>query len=810
MNKTFISLSLLIIAMLFVSCGTGANIRGANESNVSVNIADGATDVPVDQSFTLDFGAPLNASTVTTNTLFIMPATPASASVVSRNLIQKSGLFSSTKAASATCDPLLAVDASVTVSGSSADIIPDPLENNTGYCLCATASIGFNNPDQNGFFSGLTRCFTTEASGTTFSVGGTISGLSAGDTAVLQNNTGDDLTLTTDGTFTFTTEIADGATYAVTVLTQPFGKTCSISNSTGTISGAAVTDVSVVCSADTYTVGGTVSGLVGTVVLQNNAANNLILTSDGLFTFTTAVADGAGYAVTVLTQPAGQACVVSNGTGTISGAIVEDVAVVCTDTTYTVGGTVSGLVGTVVLQNNAGDDLSVSANGEFAFTTKLADTTHYVVTVFTQPDDVNCLITNGTGDISGVDVEDVDVTCYEVYTGDVTISDAATLVTAQGYGRIIGNLTIDPACNVAVSLPYLVEVTGYVDAESNEDAGFTAFAAPLLSTVGGNFTISFDTKLLTLTFTGLESVAGEFYISSPSLTTVTFTNLETVTGKLTVSSNSVLTNISFENLGTLVGSLSISSNDFLETVALPDLTTVGGDISVSSNSALTDISFAGLETLVGSFTISDNVILDTITLPVTLTSVGGLYISGNSALSSLAAFDNITDVTGTLSIGSSDSLTAVSLGNLTTLAGSLEVYENAFLETLSFASVSSVGGGVSINNNDSLTETTFTLLGSIVSTLNISGNTALTSAEFPALTTISSGYLYIDGNTACTATTFGDPMLPLLVNVGKTNTDTVTLTGNTGLTDAVAKALATQLTSEGWLGESIISGNDPL
>ena len=41
-------------------------------------------------------------------------------------------------------------------------------------------------------------------------------------------------------------------------------------------------------------------------------------------------------------------------------------------TAYQVGGTVSGLSGTVVLQDNGGDDLSVSASGGFTFATALA------------------------------------------------------------------------------------------------------------------------------------------------------------------------------------------------------------------------------------------------------------------------------------------------------------------------------------------------------------------------------------------------------------------------------------------------------
>jgi len=90
---------------------------------------------------------------------------------------------------------------------------------------------------------------------------------------------------------------------------------------------------------NTYTVGGTVSGLNGTVVLQNNAGDDLTITSNGAFTFTTALADGAGYKVTVKAQPNRQTCTASNNTGTISGANVTNVAVACISI-ITVSGTV--------------------------------------------------------------------------------------------------------------------------------------------------------------------------------------------------------------------------------------------------------------------------------------------------------------------------------------------------------------------------------------------------------------------------------------------------------------------------------------
>jgi hypothetical protein len=58
-----------------------------------------------------------------------------------------------------------------------------------------------------------------------------------------------------------------------------------------------------------FTVGGTVSGLTGTgFVLQNNAGDDLSISSDGTFTFSTAISDGDTFHVTVLTPPSGQAC----------------------------------------------------------------------------------------------------------------------------------------------------------------------------------------------------------------------------------------------------------------------------------------------------------------------------------------------------------------------------------------------------------------------------------------------------------------------------------------------------------------------
>ena len=75
-------------------------------------------------------------------------------------------------------------------------------------------------------------------------------------------------------------------------------------------------------SGSTYSVGGSTSGLSGTVVLRNNGGDDLTLTANGPFNFATKLASGAAYAVTVKTNPSGQSCSVANGSGTIGSADV--------------------------------------------------------------------------------------------------------------------------------------------------------------------------------------------------------------------------------------------------------------------------------------------------------------------------------------------------------------------------------------------------------------------------------------------------------------------------------------------------------
>jgi hypothetical protein len=298
---------------------------------------------------------------------------------------------------------------------------------------------------------------TTTGGGTgtgsgSFTIGGTVSGLT-GTGLVLQDNAGDNLTVAAAATkFTFVTSVASGGAYKVTVLTQPSGpaQTCTVTSGTGTAS-ANVTSVTVACTTNavTATIGGNITGLAAnsSVILQDNGGDSLTLTANGAFTFKTAVTGPTdAYAVTVLTQPTtpNQICTVASGSGTAS-ANVTNVAVSCV-LSYVIGGTVTGVTGSgLVLQDSDGNILEqlpiAAANGNQAFVFKSLVPTGstYNVTVFAQPTSPGqtCVVSPGTGTgIATANVTTVSITCPAV-----TFSVGGTVVGLQGITPNNGPLT---------------------------------------------------------------------------------------------------------------------------------------------------------------------------------------------------------------------------------------------------------------------------------------------------------------------------------------------------------------------------------
>lgn len=108
-----------------------------------------------------------------------------------------------------------------------------------------------------------TSCGSSSSDSTQkYSVGGEIIGLS-GMGLVLQNNDTDDLPINDNGSYTFSSTLADGSTYAVTVNNNPATpiQVCTVSDSSGVINGNNITNADVFCQA-TSTGGSCITGSI--------------------------------------------------------------------------------------------------------------------------------------------------------------------------------------------------------------------------------------------------------------------------------------------------------------------------------------------------------------------------------------------------------------------------------------------------------------------------------------------------------------------------------------------------------------------
>lgn len=250
-----------------------------------------------------------------------------------------------------------------------------------------------------------------------FTIGGTVSGLS-GSGLVLQLNGGNDFQIKAGGVFAFPLTVPSTTQYLVTVKKDPSNPTqsCSVANGIGMVSNANITNIAVSCVTNQYSIGGTVENLEGSgLVLQKNGADDLAIASDGNFTFRTEQASATEFRVTVRTQPTdpSQTCTVANGAGRVGSGDVRNVKVTCSTNTFSVGGTVSGLLGSGLQLQNGGDNLDIGADGSFQFQRELASGATYSVSVRRQPSDPTqaCTVENSSGTVGAADVTSVVVSC---------------------------------------------------------------------------------------------------------------------------------------------------------------------------------------------------------------------------------------------------------------------------------------------------------------------------------------------------------------------------------------------------------------
>jgi hypothetical protein len=327
-----------------------------------------------------------------------------------------------------------------------------------------------------------------------YSVSGVVTGLLYGNTVWLLDNGTNNTSVTANGNFTFSTPVASGTAYVVTVLTQPNGQNCTVSNGSGTIAAADVSNVSVSCQGDLYNIGVTVTGLLPTqtMIVQDNGGNDLTVSANGLTYFTAPIADTSAYAVTIATQPAGESCTVANGQGTVSAANVN-VSIACTPIPYSIGGTLAGLLAgdSVVLQDNGGDNATVLADGSFVFATQVPSGSAYAVTVLTQPTGQSCTVGNGNGTVAAAAVANITVNCQDNdYNVSATVSGLLANLSLVLQDNGGDNLAITRNGSANFNTP-LVYQSSYAVTVLTQPYGETCTVANSAGTVGaGNVSLS--------------------------------------------------------------------------------------------------------------------------------------------------------------------------------------------------------------------------------------------------------------------------------------------------------------------------------
>ena len=480
------------------------------------------------------------------------------------------------------------------------------------------------------------------------SIGGGVTGLGGGDVVTLLNNGGDSLTVSANGSFTFPTPLLSGASYVVTVSSQPVNETCMVTGGSGTVALSNVTNVSVVCAPYTYTIGFTVSGLISpaSVTVLDNGGDAQTVSSNGSFTFPTPLLSGASYAVTVGTQPAGENCTVTGGSGTVGLTNVTGIVVACSP---------SGATHFVVTAPS-----TATAGTSFSFTVTAEDALNNVVTGYT-----------GSVRLSSSDAGATLLGVYTFLSSDGGMhAFTATLITAGSEtitATDTASFALTGTSNVITVSAGLQSVT-IAAAQSSVAAGLTD-----TFTATGHFSDG-STQTLTTGVMWSSSNAGAATIAGSG----TGTALGVAAGTATItatsgrfSSNSVTLTVTAAVLQTIAvtpGAPSIIQGQtlqFTSTGTYSDGTTqnlTGSATWTSGTTSVATIALGGLATSVSVGTTNITASVGTITSPTVVLTVLSLPVTvAPTTITTFSADVGTTSTYSTVTITNSSTTAALTI-----------------------------------------------------------------------------------------------------------------------------------------------------
>ena len=382
-----------------------------------------------------------------------------------------------------------------------------------------------------------------------------------------------------------------------------------------------------------YTISGTVSGASGDgLVLDDNGVTLAVPSGATTFAYPVGLANGTGYAVSVQTSPAGLACTVANGSGTIT-ASVSNIAVMCVPQTVTVtlGGTISGLNANGLVLANNGTTLPVSSGATtFTFIPLVTTGTTYAVTVQAAPAGLTCSVANGTGTAGTADISNVVVTCSPrsfTLGGSIAGLNGIGLVLANGTDR----LSV-PSGATSFTLPTPVASTsGYTVTVATQPNGLSCSVQNGTGVIGTanvtNVAVSCTDQPFTLggTISGLNGSGLVLANGSDTLTVPANTTSFTLPTPVPFASTYSVT-VATQPTG-LTCSVSSGATGTMPASNVNTVVVVCSDMAYSLGGSITGLSTAGLILANGTDTVSPPANATSFTFPTPVAYTSGYAVS---------------------------------------------------------------------------------------------------------------------------------------------------------------------------------------
>ncbi len=242
---------------------------------------------------------------------------------------------------------------------------------------------------------------------------------------------------------------------------------------------------------------------------------------------------------------------------------------------YNVGGTVTGLVGTLVLQNNDTPLPNITEDGEYS--TMADEGTSYNITILTQPEKVRCRVQNGTGPVTA-DIDNINVSC-SMMAGVFTIDYQPDMNAPESVQLTQNSAGIKSSAAAAVFSNFSMELT--YDGELNCSGGFFNFPSDEDERAISDCEIDDDLETQTITF----KVTDE----EDALHTATLTRKDTAQGDGLLSGNFTISSPDCEEIS---GTMRLTDND--SGTVTGELEAVNTRLTVNYTGAYNEVCYANI------------------------------------------------------------------------------------------------------------------------------------------------------------------------------------------------------------------------